>query len=123
MEKTWVLYNMKTQTSIDCETMEECEHLVMKFIEVSKECFKSNSNANSVTTEIEEFITPLGYEKVLYAKEVIHETSQYNQTVSTLVLRKEIEHYVYFHDDRKAHAYCKDIIKELEYILNDLYPF
>lgn len=117
----WRVYNLIHRTSIFCETQEECEHMIQHFIEDEKHSFRRHSEANKINFDIEESLTPLGWEVILFAEEV--EFASKDNGYNCTIRRHAISHYIYYHDydEEKRQQKASKASKEVKYLLNSLY--
>lgn len=107
----WRLYDAIERTSIMCESQEECEHLISKFVETAKHSFLNNCEDyepfySSIKFIDEDFFTPTGYECKVTARCKIELPNW-----GTYFDDREVAHYFYYHD-RDEEAERERIEKE-----------
>ena len=111
MEKhIWRLYDAINQTSIFCETQEECEHLISKFAEGNKQKFMNDCEDYSpfysdIEFIDEDYITPMGYECRVIAKCMIKLPNW-----GTHFDCRIASHYFYYRDRDAEHS--RDLVEE-----------
>ena len=107
----WRVYDLLHRTSVFCETMEECQHLIQHFVNTEVEYFKSMTSADNVNIIYDDdIVSPLGYEVVIHIDEKYDATE--DEPYSYKIIRSTLCHYIYYHDRDEEESRAK-IEKEL----------
>ena len=108
----WRLYDLLHRTSIFCESMEECEHLVSHFVDTETDYAQSVSPADEIKfIKDDDIVSPLGYECIVYIDETYNATE--DKPYKCSITRSKICHYIYYRD-RDEEQRRKEAEKELK---------